>query len=123
MVLRNEHEIAASQAAVWAALNDPGVLKAAIPGCEEIEQVDECTMRARVKSKVGPISAGFSGVVKLSDVDPPRGYTISFHGEGGGSGFVKGSARVDLLAAGNNTLLRYSSEAQVGGKLAQIGSR
>jgi carbon monoxide dehydrogenase subunit G len=123
MELKNELRINASRAAVWAALNDPETLKASIPGCEQIEQVAVDVLRAVVKTKVGPVSARFSGVVTLSEVDAPRSYTISFQGEGGAAGFVNGGARVDLHEDGAVTLLRYEARANVGGKLAQIGSR
>jgi carbon monoxide dehydrogenase subunit G len=123
MELRNEHQIAARQADVWEALNSPEVLKASIPGCETIEQLDGATMRAKVRSKVGPMSVTFTGVVTLSEVDAPNGYTLAFQGEGGAAGFVRGSARVELFPQGESTLLRYASRAQIGGKLGQIGSR
>ncbi len=123
MQMSGEYRIEAPREAVWAALNDPEVLKQAIPGCEEIEKVSDTVLTAKVKVKVGPISAKFSGAVTLSDLDPPKGYTISGEGKGGPAGFAKGGARVRLEEDGAATILHYDVEAQVGGKLAQIGSR
>lgn len=123
MELSNEHKIAAPKSTVWTALNDPAVLRRSIPGCESIEQVDERTLRAQVRSKVGPIGVSFRGVVELSDIEVGKGYNISFRGEGGAAGFVKGNARVDLRDDGDGTLLDYKAQAQIGGRLAQIGSR
>ncbi|MBN9427608.1 MAG: carbon monoxide dehydrogenase subunit G [Burkholderiales bacterium] len=123
MQLNNEHHLEASRAKVWEALNDLETLKASIPGCEQMERIDERTLRAVVKSRVGPVSARFTGTVAFSDIEPMCGYTITFKGEGGMAGFASGNARVDLSDDGDGTLLRYESKAQVGGKLAQIGSR
>ncbi len=123
MQMSGEYRIEAPREAVWAALNDPEVLKQAIPGCEEIEKVSDTELAAKVKVKVGPVSAKFSGTVRLSDLDPPRGYTISGEGKGGPAGFAKGGAKVRLEEDGAATILFYDVEAQVGGKLAQIGSR
>jgi carbon monoxide dehydrogenase subunit G len=123
MQMSGEYRIEASRDAVWAALNDPEVLKQAIPGCEEIEQVSDTELAAKVKAKVGPVSARFNGNVTLTDLDPPNGYTISGEGKGGPAGFAKGGAKVRLEADGAATVLHYEVEAQVGGKLAQIGSR
>ena len=123
MQMSGEYRIEASRETVWAALNDPEVLKQAIPGCEEIEKVSDTEFTAKVKAKVGPVSAKFSGAVTLSDLDPPKGYTISGQGKGGPAGFAKGGAKVSLEEDGGATILRYEANAQVGGKLAQIGSR
>ena len=123
MQMTGEHRIDAPRAAVWAALNDPEVLKQAIPGCQEIEKVSDTEFTATVKAKVGPVSATFNGAVKLSDLDPPKGYTISGQGKGGAVGFAKGGAKVRLEEDGAATVLHYEVNAQVGGKLAQIGSR
>lgn len=123
MQMSGEYRIEAPREAVWAALNDPEVLKQAIPGCEEIEKVSDTELAAKVKVKVGPVSAKFSGTVTLSDLDPPKGYTISGEGKGGPAGFAKGGAKVRLEADGAATILHYDVEARVGGKLAQIGSR
>jgi len=110
---------------VWAKLNDPEVLKACIPGCEELERTEDNGFRATAKMKVGPVSARFKGKVTLSDLDPPNGYTISGEGQGGAAGFAKGGAKVRLEPAdgGAVTVLHYTADAQIGGKLAQIGSR
>ena len=123
MQMSGEYRIEAPREAVWAALNDPEVLKQAIPGCEEIEKISDTELAAKVKIKVGPVSAKFSGAVTLSDLDPPKGYTISGEGKGGPAGFAKGGAKVRLEEDGAATILYYDVEARVGGKLAQIGSR
>ncbi|MEE8189561.1 MAG: carbon monoxide dehydrogenase subunit G [Kiloniellales bacterium] len=123
MQMSGEYRIEAPRETVWAALNDPEILKQAIPGCEEIEKVSGTEFTAKVKTKVGPVSAKFSGAVTLSDLDPPKGYTISGQGKGGPAGFAKGGAKVSLEEDGDATILRYEANAQVGGKLAQIGSR
>jgi carbon monoxide dehydrogenase subunit G len=99
------------------------VLKASIPGCQRLEKVSDEELTATVKSKVGPVSATFTGKVTLSDINPPAGYKISGEGQGGVAGFAKGGAEVTLEEEGTETILRYSANAQVGGKLAQIGSR
>jgi len=123
MEMTGERLIAAPKATVWKALNDPQILKASIPGCEQIEVISETEMTASVAIKLGPISAKFAGRVKLSDIDPPNAYTLSGEGKGGPAGFAKGAAKVNLSEQSNGTLLRYTVEAQVGGKLAQLGAR
>jgi carbon monoxide dehydrogenase subunit G len=123
MQMSGQHRIEASRQAVWEALNDPEVLKQAIPGCEEIEKVSDTEFAAKVKAKVGPVSAKFAGAVTLSELDPPNGYTISGEGKGGTAGFARGGAKVRLEDDGAATILYYEVEAKVGGKLAQIGSR
>ncbi len=123
MQMSGEYRIEASRDAVWAALNDPEVLKQAIPGCQEIEKVSDTEFAAKVKIKVGPVSAKFNGKVTFTDLDPPNGYTISGEGKGGPAGFAKGGAKVRLEPDGAATVLHYEVNAQVGGKLAQIGSR
>jgi len=123
MEMTGEHRVEAPRQAVWEALNDPEILKQAIPGCEEIEKVSDTEFTAKVKAKVGPVSAKFAGAVTLADLDPPNGYTISGEGKGGAAGFAKGGAKVRLEGDGAATILRYEVSAQVGGKLAQIGSR
>ena len=123
MDMTGEFRIPASRETVWDALNDPEVLKASIPGCQKLEKVSDEELTATVKSKVGPVSATFTGKVTLSDVNPPAGYKISGEGQGGVAGFAKGGAEVTLEEEGSETILRYSANAQVGGKLAQIGSR
>lgn len=124
MDMKGEYDIPAPREAVWAALNDPEILKACITGCESLERSGENGFEATVKAKVGPVSATFKGAVQLSDIDPPNGYRISGEGKGGAAGFAKGGATVKLadLPEGG-TKLSYEVDAQVGGKLAQIGSR
>lgn len=123
MDMAGERLIAAPQNTVWSALNDPEILKACIPGCESLEATSENEMTAVAAIKLGPIAAKFSGRVKLSDIDPPNGYTLSGEGKGGPAGFAKGAARVRLAPAPEGTLLTYTVEAQVGGKIAQLGAR
>ncbi|WP_299392174.1 carbon monoxide dehydrogenase subunit G [Pelagibius sp.] len=123
MQMTGQYRIEAPRQAVWEALNDVEVLRACIPGVEEIEKTSDTEFTAKVKAKVGPVSARFAGAVTLSDLDPPNGYTISGEGKGGAAGFAKGGAKVRLEEDGAGTLLNYDVEAKVGGKLAQIGSR
>ena len=123
MQMTGEYRIAAAREAVWAALNDPDVLKECIPGCETLEKTDDTHFAATVKAKVGPVSAKFKGDVTLSDLNPPESYTISGEGKGGAAGFAKGGAKVHLAEDGGATVLTYDVDAQVGGKLAQIGGR
>ena len=123
MDMNGEVHLPASREAVWKALNDPEILKQAIPGCEEIVKLSDTEMTAKVAARVGPVSAKFAGKVTLSDLDPPNGYTISGEGQGGVAGFAKGGAKVNLKDESGGTLLSYTVQAQVGGKLAQIGSR
>jgi carbon monoxide dehydrogenase subunit G len=123
MTMNGEVQLAAPREAVWAKLNDPEVLKTCIPGCEELERTEGNGFRAVAKMKVGPVSARFKGRVTLSDLDPPNGYKISGEGEGGVAGFAKGGATVALAENAGGTLLTYDVEAQIGGKLAQLGQR
>lgn len=123
MELTGEYTIPASREKVWQALNDPEVLAACIPGCEELEKVSDTEFKAKVKIKVGPVSIKFTGAVTLEDLDPPNGYSIVGEGKGGVAGFAKGSSKVTLDDEAGETVLRYIADAQVGGKLAQIGSR
>jgi hypothetical protein len=123
MDMTGEHTIRAPRQAVWAALNDPEVLKQSIAGCEELNKTSDTEFQAQVTAKVGPVKAKFGGKVTLSDLDPPNGYTISGEGSGGAAGFAKGGAKVHLEDAPDGTLLKYEVHAQIGGKLAQIGSR
>jgi carbon monoxide dehydrogenase subunit G len=123
MEMSGENRIPASQEKVWAALNDPAVLKASIPGCQALEKTSDTEMTATVQAKVGPVKATFNGHVTLSNIDPPNGYTITGEGKGGVAGFAKGGADVKLTPDGDGTLLAYKVSAQVGGKLAQIGGR
>jgi carbon monoxide dehydrogenase subunit G len=108
---------------VWSALNDPEMLKRAIPGCETLEKTADNEFTATVTTKVGPVKARFKGRVRLTDLDPPNGYKISGEGEGGVAGFAKGGAAVTLSTVPEGTKLSYTAEAQVGGKLAQLGQR
>lgn len=123
MELTGSRQIAADRAAVWAALNDPEVLKASIPGCQELKGSPEEGFTATVKQKVGPVSATFNGAVELSNVQPGESYTITGEGKGGAAGFAKGGADVKLEDVEGGTLLTYAVKANVGGKLAQLGSR
>src|SRR4051795_7731989 len=123
MTMNGEVQLAAPRQTVWEKLNDPEVLKVCIPGCEELEKTEDNGFRAVAKMKVGPVSARFKGRVTLSDLDPPNGYKISGEGEGGVAGFAKGGATVGLTEKDGGTLLKYDVEAQIGGKLAQLGQR
>lgn len=123
MDMTGEFRIAAPRDLVWDALNDTEILKQAVPGCTEMAKTSDTTFEAKVTAKVGPVKANFSGGVTLSEVNPPNGYTISGEGKGGAAGFAKGGATVLLEQDGDGTLLKYSVNAMVGGKLAQIGSR
>jgi uncharacterized protein len=123
MDMQGERRIPAPRQTVWERLNDPEILKQCIPGCETIEKVSDTEFTAKVVAKVGPVKASFSGKVTLTDLDPPSGYTITGEGTGGVAGFAKGSAAVSLVEDGGETVLRYGAQGQVGGKLAQIGSR
>jgi len=123
MEMHGELRIPAPRAEVWEKLNDPETLKNCIPGCETVEKTSDTEFTAKVVARVGPVKASFSGKVTLTDLDPPAGYTITGEGTGGVAGFAKGSAKVALDDAGAETVLRYGVQAQVGGKLAQIGSR
>ena len=123
MEMSGEQLIAATQAQTWAALNDPEILKACVPGCESIEKTGENEYEVRMTARIGPVSAKFKGKLALSDLNPPNSYSIAFEGQGGVAGFGKGGAKVQLLPEAGNTKLSYQVKANVGGKLAQIGSR
>lgn len=125
MEMQSTRSIAAPVASVWAALNDPAILKECIPGCETIEPDGEDAYRISLAARIGPVAAKFTGRMQLADIDPPNGYTLTFDGQGGGAGFAKGEAKVSLTPAENSaaTTLSYTVKAQVGGKIAQIGSR
>lgn len=123
MELTGERLLPASRDRVWAALNDPEVLKRCIPGCKELEQKSPTDLAAKVALKVGPISATFTGAVTLENLDPPAGYTIVGQGQGGPAGFAKGRAEVSLAEVGDETDLTYTAKAEVGGKLATLGGR
>ena len=113
----------ASREDVWAALNDPDVLKACIPGCQSIERMSEHELSAKMESRIGPVKARFETRIELSNLNPPKSYTITGEGKGGAAGFGKGAADVTLVEDGAETVLRYTAGLSVGGKLAQVGSR
>ena len=123
MVMSGEQQLAAPREKVWAMLNDPAVLKACIPGCETLDVIGENEFLAVATNKIGPVKARFKGKVRLTDLDPPNGYKISGEGDGGVAGFAKGGASVNLTDKDGGTLLTYNVEAQIGGKLAQLGQR
>ncbi len=123
MDMTGEHRISAPRQKVWEALNDPEILRASIPGCEALEKTSETEMNASVTAKIGPVKAKFKGEVTLEDLNPPESYRIVGEGKGGVAGFAKGAADVKLTEDGDGTLLSYVVKAQVGGKLAQLGSR
>lgn len=123
MEMNGEERIAAPREQVWKALNDPDVLRQCIPGCQSLEKKSDTELTAVVKVKIGPVSASFNGDVKLENINAPKSYTISGEGKGGIAGFAKGGADVALEEDGSDTLLSYAVKAQVGGKLAQMGSR
>jgi uncharacterized protein len=124
MEMKGEQRVPASQAETWEALNDPAVLKECVPGCEAIDRVSDAEYAVQMTARVGPVSAKFKGKLTLSNLKPPRSYSIAFEGQGGVAGFAKGGADVTLSAEGpDTTLLGYQVKANVGGKLAQIGSR
>ena len=124
MTMQGEVSLPANRQTVWNMLNDPEVLKQCIPGCQELERIGENGFRAIAKIKVGPVSATFKGNVELTDMDPPNGYRISGQGEGGIAGFAKGGANVGLKdGPDGGTILVYDVEANVGGKIAQLGGR
>jgi len=124
LVIEGEERIAASVQKVWEALNDPDTLKACIPGCETLEKKSDTELAAIVVLKIGPIKARFAGEVTLKNLNPPHSYTIEGEGKGGIAGFAKGGADVNLTEEGPDvTLLKYAAKADVGGKIAQLGSR
>jgi carbon monoxide dehydrogenase subunit G len=124
MDMTGEYRIPAPRQKVWEALNDPDVLRASIPGCQSLEKVSDNEYSARVTAKVGPVKSTFNGGVTLSNINPPESYTISGEGKGGAAGFAKGGADVRLKEEGpEETVLTYNAKADVGGKLAQLGSR
>jgi carbon monoxide dehydrogenase subunit G len=123
MTMAGEQQLTAPREKVWAALNDVNVLRACIPGCETLDKISDTEFQAVATNKVGPVKARFKGKVKLSDLNPPNGYKISGEGDGGIAGFAKGGAIVTLADKDGGTLLSYNVEAQIGGKLAQLGQR
>ena len=124
MTMTGSVALPADREQVWAALNDPEVLRQAIPGCQELTRTGDGGFAAVAKVSIGPVKATFKGTVALTDIDAPNGYTISGEGQGGVAGFAKGGAKVKLAEGeGGGTLLTYDVEAQVGGKIAQLGGR
>lgn len=123
MTMTGEVELPAPPDTVWVKLNDPDVLRLCIPGCESLEKLSDTEFQAVATNKIGPVKARFKGKVRLSDLDPPKGYKISGEGDGGVAGFAKGGATVALVPKDGGTLLTYTVEAQIGGKLAQLGQR
>lgn len=123
MELKDEVHIDAPRDVVFAALNDTDILKASIPGCEELERVGENELAAKVLLKIGPVKARFAGTVLLDPSEAPERFSLTGQGNGGIAGFAKGGAQVELEADGDATILRYDAKADVGGKIAQLGSR
>ena len=123
MTMTGSFDLPASREVVWQKLNDPDVLKACIPGCQSLEKTSESSFSAVAKLKVGPVSATFKGKVNLLDIDAPSGYRIAGEGEGGIAGFAKGEASVKLEEIPEGTRLTYDVEANIGGKMAQLGAR
>jgi uncharacterized protein len=109
--------------AVWAALNDPAVLSAALPGCKSLDMIDERHFESMIQVRVGPVAATFRGEVELADLEPPRAYTIIGRGNAGAVGFATMTARVQLEEEGDKTLLRYNADVEIGGKLMSVGAR
>ena len=123
MTMNGEYQLAVPRETVWAKLNDTEILKACIPGCEQFDKLSDTEFQAVPTTKIGPVKAKFKGKVTLSDLDPPNGYKISGQGDGGVAGFAKGGATVKLEPKEGGTLLSYTVEAHIGGKLAQLGQR
>jgi hypothetical protein len=123
MEMTGEQLIPAPQQQTWDALNDPAMLKQCVPGCESIEALAANEYQVLMVARVGPVSAKFKGKLTLSDVQPPNSYSMAFEGQGGAAGFAKGGAQVRLSPEDGGTKLSYEAKANVGGKLAQIGSR
>jgi carbon monoxide dehydrogenase subunit G len=123
MELASEQLIPQSRHVVWNALNDPEILKVCISGCELVERTDPNRFRIIVAAAIGPVRARFTGHLEISDVVPDSSYKLSFEGAAGVAGFAKGTAAVQLVDASADTLLTYSVQAKVGGKIAQVGSR
>ena len=123
MDMQGSRHLAVTQQQAWDALNDPEVLKVCIPGCEQLDKTSDTEFAAISVMKIGPVKARWKGKVTLSDLDPPNGYKITGEGEGGVAGFAKGGAAVHLSDKDGGTLLKYDVEAQIGGKLAQLGQR
>ena len=123
MTMSGEVQLPAGREMVWAKLNDPDVLKVCVPGCEQLDKISDNEFQAIATVKVGPVKVRWKGKILLSDLDRPNSYRISGEGEGGVAGFAKGAAKVSLADKDGGTLLSYDVEAQIGGKLAQLGQR
>ena len=123
MKMSGEKTLQLPQAKVWEALNDPEILRQSIPGCESFDVLEDNRFQATVATRIGPVQARFQGKVQLSDIDPPNGYTLSGEGSGGTAGNAKGSAKIGLKTVPEGTRLTWNADAQISGKLAQIGSR
>ena len=123
MTMNGEYQLPVPRETVWEKLNDAETLKACIPGCESLDKVSDTEFQAVAVTKIGPVKAKFKGKVALSDLDPPNGYKITGQGDGGVAGFATGGATVRLEPKDGGTLLTYNVEAQIGGKLAQLGQR
>ena len=123
MEMTGEQLIQAPQARTWEALNDPAVLKDCVPGCESIDRTGDNEYSVQMTARVGPVSAKFKGKMTLSNIQAPNSYSLAFEGQGGVAGFAKGGASVQLVEKDGGTLLKYDVEAQIGGKLAQLGQR
>jgi hypothetical protein len=123
MDMTNAVTLPSAQERVWEALNDPEILKQCINGCESIEKSGENEYKVALTVAIGPVKAKFKGNLRLTDIDPPNAYTLQFDGQGGVAGFGKGSAKVTLTPDGTGTRLAYTVNAQIGGKIAQVGSR
>lgn len=123
MNITGEYRIHAPRQQVWEALNDPDILQRAIPGCESLEQVEDQEYTAKVSSKIGPVKAKFNSKISLTNLQPPQSYTLVGEGQGGVAGFASGQADVNLEEDGDETVLHYTADFKIGGKLAQVGSR
>jgi carbon monoxide dehydrogenase subunit G len=123
MELTGEQILELPRERVWAALNDPEILRVCVPGCESLERVEENQFKVVMAAAVGPIKARFTGKLILTDLRAPESYSLTFEGSGGAAGFGKGGAQVNLDTEGDNTRLLYRAHVQVGGKLAQVGAR
>lgn len=121
MQMAGVQQISASKQAVWQALNDEAVLRQSIPGCQSLEKTSDTSFNALVEVKVGPIGARFKGSVTLSDIREPEGYTLNLQGNGGIAGTAKGSATVSLSESNGQTTIHYQVDAEVGGRMAQLG--
>lgn len=123
MELQDEVRISAPREKVYAALNDPEILQQCIPGCDELVKHSDTELEAKVVLKIGPVKAKFTGTVTLDPENPPERFSLTGEGNGGIAGFAKGGADVELVEDGDETILKYQAKADVGGKIAQLGSR